>query len=115
MIARIVKTALAWSRPTCSATSRVVDDLIHRQHQEVVPGVHQQGMEAAEGRADRDAGQRRLGERGLEHALAPELARRAQRRAERFPFHIVRRHAQDEDPVVLRHRLASASSIASRT
>ena len=51
----------------------VVDELVHRQHDEVDPVVNEDGAHAEGRRAHADPGEGVLGERALDHAVGPEL------------------------------------------
>ena len=61
----------------------MVDELIHGQEQEVGILHVGDGAQAGHRRADRDAGQPQLGDRGVEDALVAELVRQAERHSER--------------------------------
>ena len=61
----------------------VVDELIHRQEQEVGVLHVGDGAQAGQCRADRDARQPQLGDRGVEDPLVAEFIRQAQGHSER--------------------------------
>ena len=50
------------------------DDLVHRQQHEVDARMYDDGAVAAEGGTERGAGRRQLGDGGVDHPLATELA-----------------------------------------